>query len=188
LVSKFTNIHIFYTKNTKKSNISAKRYLLHEQIKKPYTKKYQCLTKEIFMDDSPSAFSIAHYVLLFIVATLCTVSVVWVLIAANNREAELHDKQIIRQDKRCQRNAADHITNLWQQRPHEIPPQYKSMEKNYANRVVEVRTTGTCNGERFTCQMGQTRSACDPCAVNSAQKRAMFQHISDAIDDVCNKD
>jgi len=141
-------------------------------------------------DSTPSAFSISHYVLLFIVSTLCTVSVVWVLIAANNREATIHDNVLKSNnvaDKSCQRATADALTLLWEQRPQDIPEKYLKMEQAYANRIVDIRTTGTCNGERFICQMGQVRAMCDPCAKNAAKKRAMFQHISDMIDKACKQ-
>lgn len=141
-------------------------------------------------NNTPSAFSISHYVLLFIVSTLCTISVVWVLIAANNREAAIHDN-ILRHkhqlEKTCQRDAADNVTKLWEVTPQNIPPKYIQIEHNYANRIVPVRTTGMCNNERFICNMGQPRSSCDPCAKKAAHKRAMFQHISDTIDQVCKK-
>ncbi len=140
------------------------------------------------MNDTPSAFSVAHYVLLFLVSTLCTVAVVWVLISANNREASINDKILNRQtqsSKTCQRAAADQITSMWEMRPHEIPKQYLLIEKNYADRIVPVKTTGVCNGQKFICKMGDVRSSCDPCAKNSARKRAMFQHISDTIDKTC---
>ena len=140
------------------------------------------------MNETPSAFSISHYILLFIVSTLCTVSVVWVLIAANNRESKINDaitKPINNADKSCQRAVADEVTLLWQQKPTAIPPKYITLENNYAKRIVPVRTTGTCNGTKFVCHMGQQRLECDPCAKNSARKRAMFQQISDTIDDVC---
>ena len=143
------------------------------------------------MYKTPSAFSISHYILLFIVSTLCTISVVWVLIAANNREAAIRDN-ILRNKhtaaKTCQRDTADNIKTLWETSPQKIPQQYITMENNYANRIVSVRTTGVCNGERFICNMGQNRSLCDPCARNSARKRAMFQHISDSIDHACKND
>ena len=137
------------------------------------------------MEQTPSAFSISHYILLFIVSTLCTVSVVWVLIAANNRETAIRDN-MLRTEKSCQRTAADKITALWEQNPKEIPQKYITLKNNYANRIVPVRTTGTCNGTKFVCKMGERRLNCDPCAQNSAHKRAMFQHISDTIDTVCN--
>lgn len=138
-------------------------------------------------EDTPSAFSVAHYVLLFLVSTFCTVAVVWILIAANNREAALNDKFIHNPNttKACQRQTADTITDIWENRPNDIPKQYILIEKNYANRIVPVRTTGICNGQKFICRMGDIRSTCDPCAKNSAKKRAMFQHISDAIDKAC---
>ena len=138
-------------------------------------------------ESTPSAFSISHYVLLFIVSTLCTVSVVWVLIAANNRESAINNNIKASTDKSCQRATADAITLLWEQKPQDIPEKYIAMEQSYANRTVAVRTTGTCNGEKFICKMGQIRSACDPCALNSAKKRAMFQHISDMIDKACKQ-
>jgi hypothetical protein len=143
------------------------------------------------MSQTPSAFSVSHYVLLFIVSTLCTVSVVWVLIAANNRESAIHDNLLrneIRSEKTCQRAAADAITLLWEHKPQDIPQKYINMENTYANRIVPVRTSGTCNGQKFICKMGEKRSACDPCAINSAQKRAMFQHISDTIDALCKNE
>ena len=78
-------------------------------------------------DNTPSAFSISHYVLLFIVSTLCTISVVWVLIAANNREAAIHDN-ILRHksqiSKNCQRDTADEITQLWENTPQNIPSDF----------------------------------------------------------------
>lgn len=140
------------------------------------------------MSETPSAFSVAHYVLLFIVSTLCTISVVWVLVAANNRESAIHDhikKADTNAEKSCERATADAIKLLWQDKPGDIPQKYIVMENNYANRIVPVRTTGTCNGKKFTCTMGAVRATCDPCAKNTAQKRAMFQHISDTIDELC---
>ena len=140
------------------------------------------------MNDTPSAFSVSHYILLFLVSTICTVSVVWVLIAANNRESALRDKNMATVSdvpKSCQKDAADKIILLWETNYDNVPQGYKIMELNYANRVVPVRTTGTCNGEKFVCQMGDVRATCDPCAKNSARKRAMFQHVSDEIDASC---
>ena len=143
-------------------------------------------TPEQKIYDTPSVFSVSHYILLFIVSTLCTVAVVWVLIAANNREAALNDKLMKQNDdKTCQRNTADDITTMWETTPNNIPPKYKILETNYARRIVPVRTTGTCNGKKFICKMGTPRIECDPCAKNSAKKRAMFQHISDTIDNNC---
>lgn len=136
------------------------------------------------MEKSPSAFSVAHYVLLFLVSTACTVSVVWVLIAANNRESALNDRTKPN-DKTCQRTVADTVTDMWEHTPDKIPPQYVSLIDSYANRIVMVRTTGTCNGKKFICPMHTKRIECDPCAYNAANKRAMFQHISDEIDRIC---
>ncbi|MBO4672714.1 MAG: hypothetical protein J5608_03620 [Alphaproteobacteria bacterium] len=136
------------------------------------------------MEKSPSAFSVAHYVLLFLVSTACTVSVVWVLIAANNREAATIDK-MERTSKTCQRDIADKITDLWEHDPTQVPQKYMNLVDTYANRIVTVRTTGMCNGKSFMCPMNTKRSACDPCAHNAAYKRAMFQHISDEIDREC---
>ena len=65
-------------------------------------------------DDTPSAFSVSHYVLLFIVSTLCTVSVVWVLIAANNRESAINDKIMAPKnaaEKSCQRTKCIYYGN-----------------------------------------------------------------------------
>ena len=142
------------------------------------------------VDNTPSAFSISHYVLLFIVSTLCTISVVWVLIAANNREAAIHDNILKYENgsKTCQRETADKINDMWKSNYDTIPQRYKVMENNYANRVVSIRTTGSCNGKKFICPMGQLRSQCDPCAKSSARKRAVFQHISDSIDQNCKKE
>lgn len=143
------------------------------------------------MEQTPSAFSVAHYVLLFLVSTICTVSVVWVLIAANNRESRLNDKfisQSSNSQKSCQRRTADNVVILWESNYANVPEKYKIIETNYANRIVPVRTTGTCNGTRFICEMGDLRYQCDPCAKKSAYKRAMFQHISDAIDQECIDD
>lgn len=143
------------------------------------------------MENTPSAFSVAHYVLLFLVSIICTISVVWVLIAANNRESRLNDKFIstsTKIPKSCQRRVADRIATLWESDYKNVPEKYKIMESNYANRIVPVRTTGTCNGTRFICTMGDLRYQCDPCAKKSAYKRAMFQHISDAIDQECIDD
>lgn len=166
-----------------------KTNLLLLTLPKTYNRRIDKKREESTMaDDTPSAFSVAHYVLLFLVSTLCTISVVWVLIAANNRESTLRDKIRTQTTKTCQRDVADKITNMWEKEPHNIPKYYKNMEHNYANRIVEVRTTGTCNGEKFVCKMGAVRSSCDPCALNSAQKRALFQHVSDIIDQTCKKD
>jgi len=137
--------------------------------------------------NTPSAFSVAHYVLLFVVSCACTISVVWVLIATTNKETALRHKLNTETTKTCQRNAADKITHIWHNTPEQIPLAYTTLENNYANRIVPVRTTGTCNGKKFICKMGDIRSDCDPCAQNSAKKRAMFQHISDVIDEMCKK-
>ena len=92
------------------------------------------------MNDTPSAFSVSHYILLFLVSTICTVSVVWVLIAANNRESALRDKNMATVSdvpKSCQKDAADKIILLWETNYDNVPQGYKIMELNYANRVVQ---------------------------------------------------
>ena len=127
-------------------------------------------------------FTIAHYILLFMVAVTCVSIVVWLIIARHNAAIQdgLNITKIMNNDP-CVHQTRDAVTRMWAYNQELIPTRYKTIADAYANNAVLTRVTGYCNDVPFTCRAGQLRRTCDPCAVGAGRNMAMEIHITDMI-------
>ncbi len=135
-----------------------------------------------------SAFSIAHYILLFFVAGLCITIISWVMIKNNNPVPEnnvtanvLH----IRESDPCVQRVRDSVAHMWAYDPKNVPQKYWDIAGNYLNQTITTRTYGICQDVAYTCRPGQIRRDCDPCAVPSARDWAQSVHMADMIQENC---
>ena len=137
-----------------------------------------------------SAFSIAHYILLFLVAGICITIVARVIIKNNNSHPSnnvtpsvLH----IKESDTCVQNVRNTVARMWAYEPNRVPQKYWNMAENYLNQIITTRTYGICQDVAFECKPGQIRIDCDPCAVPSAREWAQSIHVADLIQENCNK-
>ena len=138
-----------------------------------------------------SAFSIAHYILLFLVVGLCIGVVAWVVIKNNNPNPTnnvspgvIH----VNNTDPCVRRVTDMIARMWAYDPNSVPQKYWDIATNYLNQTITTRTYGICQDVAFVCRVGQVRSDCDPCAVPSAREYARDIHVADMIKRNCEID
>ncbi len=140
-----------------------------------------------------SAFTIAHYILLFLVVGLCIGVVAWVLITRNNSKPENNVTAQIKQSRNagpCVVRTENMVRRMWENDPKMVPEKYWNIAMDYLNQTFKTRTYGICQDVAFVCAPGQVRRDCDPCAVPSARSWAMKIHIADMIEkncDVANK-
>ena len=134
-------------------------------------------------------FTIAHYILLFMVAVVCTSIVVWLIIARHNATVadSINITKIMNNDP-CVNQTREAVSRMWSYNQELIPMRYKTMANTYANNAVLTRTSGYCNDVPFTCRAGQLRRTCDPCAVVAGRNMAMEVHIADMIRANCGYD
>ena len=127
-------------------------------------------------------FTIAHYILLFMVVVTCISIVAW-LIIARYRTQQYHRTDItyIMNNDPCVDKTRDAVSRMWAYNQELIPTRYKTMADTYANNAILTRTSGYCNGIPFTCRAGQLRRTCDPCAIVAGRNIAMEYHIADMI-------
>ena len=138
------------------------------------------------MEYQTSAFTIAHYILLFMVTVVCISIVAWLIITRyNTQRANSTNITYIMNNDPCVRQTRDAVSRMWAYNQELIPTRYKTMGDTYANDAVLTRVTGYCNDVPFTCRAGQLRRTCDPCAVNAGRMRAMEMHIADMIRTNC---
>lgn len=135
-----------------------------------------------------SAFSIAHYILLFLVAGLCITIISWVMIKNNNPVPEnnvtanvLH----IRESDPCVQRVREDVVRMWAYNPKKVPQKYWDIAGNYLNQTITTTTYGICQDVAYTCRPGQIRRDCDPCAVPSARDWAQSIHMADMIQKNC---
>ena len=129
-----------------------------------------------------SSFTIAHYILLFMVAVVCASVVTWLVLQNHRRNVVRQmDVAYIANNSPCVKHARDAVKQIWTYNQELIPTRYKIMVHKYVNEVVPVRIKGYCGDEPFMCRMGQVRNVCDPCVKKTAQEMAMTQHMADVI-------
>lgn len=129
-----------------------------------------------------NSFTIAHYILLFMVTVTCASIIVW-LVLQNHREQvkKAMDIVYITNNNPCVRHARDAVKQIWTYNQELIPTRYKIIVNKYVNEVMPARVKGYCGDEPFMCRMGQIRHVCDPCAKKTAREMAMTQHMADVI-------
>lgn len=135
-----------------------------------------------------SAFTIAHYILLFLVTGLCISIIAWIMITRNNNTPENNISQNVIHIKNtdpCVQRINDIVARMWTFNPQAVPEKYWVIATEYLNQPITTRTTGLCQDIAYTCHIGQIRSDCDPCAVSSARAYAMNIHINDLIHANC---
>lgn len=134
-------------------------------------------------------FTIAHYILLFMVIVTCASIVVWLILDRYETQQQ-HSTNItyIMNNDPCVEKTRDAISRLWAYNQELIPTRYKTMAETYANDAVLTRTRGYCDGVPFMCRAGQLRRTCDPCAIQTGRRRAMEFHIADMIRANCGYD
>ena len=138
-----------------------------------------------------SAFSIAHYILLFLVVALCIAIIAWVMIKTNNPKPENNVSANVIHVKDadpCVQRTRDMVARMWAYDPGAVPEKYWGIAENYLNQVITTRTYGICQDVAFTCRAGQIRVDCDPCAVPSARDWAQSIHVADMIQKNCGVD
>ena len=132
--------------------------------------------------DSTSSYNIAHIILLSVVVVVGIWFIVWAIISMSHAD----EKAMETSDEPCVQIAINTVATIWLDRPDQIPQKYIDIMTEKANRVVEVKTRGNCNGTPFVCEMGTIRSECDPCATLIARQDAINQHTVDLIQENCN--
>ena len=138
-----------------------------------------------------SAFSIAHYILLFLVVGLCIAIIAWIMIKNNNPTPENNISTNVihlRDTTPCVQRTRNMVKRMWAYDPKMVPDKYWTIAENYMNQTITTRTYGICQDIAFTCRPGQIRRDCDPCAVPSARDWAQSIHIADMIQQYCGID
>ena len=129
-----------------------------------------------------NAFTIAHYILLFMVVVTCVSIVTWLIMDRyKTQQANKTNITYIMNNDPCVQKTRDAVSRMWAYNQELIPTRYKTMADTYANNAVLSRVTGYCNSVPFTCRAGQLRRTCDPCAIGAGRNKAMEYHIADMI-------
>ena len=127
-------------------------------------------------------FTIAHYILLFMVTVVCASIVTWLIIARHNATvADSANITKIMNNNPCVQQTRSAVSRMWAYNQELIPTRYKTVADTYANNAVLTRVSGYCNDVPFTCRAGQLRRTCDPCAVGAGRDKAMEIHIADMV-------
>ncbi len=136
-----------------------------------------------------NVFTIAHYILLFMVAVTCASIVTWLIIDRYNTD-KFNSTNItyIMNNDPCVAQTRDAVSSMWSFNQELIPTRYKTMADTYANDAILTRTNGYCDGVSFTCRAGQLRRTCDPCAIQTGRRHAMEMHLADMIRSNCGYD
>lgn len=131
-------------------------------------------------------FTIAHYILLFMIVVVCASIVTWLIIARHNDTVtDSANITKIMNDDPCVQQTRNAVSRMWAYNQELIPARYKAIAETYANNAVLTRVHGYCNDVPFTCRAGQLRRTCDPCAVGAGRNIAMELHIADMIRTNC---
>lgn len=138
-----------------------------------------------------SAFTIAHYILLFLVVGICIAIIAWIMITNNNPNPANNVTTTITHIKEsdpCVKRTREMVERMWAYDPRAVPQKYWDIAGNFLNQAITTQTYGICQDIAFTCRPGQIRIDCDPCAVPNAQKWAQSIHIADMIQKNCQID
>lgn len=135
-------------------------------------------------------FTIAHYILMFLVCIVCIGIIAWIMISRNNA-TPINNIQLnishINQNMPCIQRTTETVKQMWKYDPKMIPQKYWDIAMKYMNEIYTTRTFGICNDIGYVCNPGQTRRDCDPCAVPSARKYAQNIHLNDMIIENCSE-
>ena len=153
-----------------------------------------------YKNDEPTSYSIAHYILVFLLVCVGVVAVIWILVAIGYRLEKraasgpvtimAAEENVVTTDdinalSPCAKRVVNSVAQIWTYSPDDVPRKYWDMAYTYVNDTIPTRTEGSCNNVRFICNAGQRRRDCDPCAVSAGMSMAMDRHISDMISQNC---
>ncbi len=131
-----------------------------------------------------NTFTIAHYILFFLVVGLCITLVAWIMISRHNATPKnnIHTTVMhLTNSQPCVKRSIDTVEKMWEYDPKSVPDKYWNIAMEYLNEQITVRMYGICQDVAFVCVPGQVRRDCDPCAVPSAREFAKQQQIADMI-------
>ncbi len=139
------------------------------------------------MAKQTNPFTIAHYILMFLVAGLCIGVVAWAMISAggNRPVSNVEPVTHIANTDPCSQKMMNAVAQMWAYNPGAVPQKYWDLAAEYANEQIKTRIRGACNDVKFVCRPGQIRRDCDPCALGSARQMAMDQQTADMIAENC---
>lgn len=135
-----------------------------------------------------NSFTIAHYILLFLVSALCIAIIAWIMISRNNSHPTNNvtsNITHINNSMPCVQRTTDTVKQLWEHNPRAIPQKYWEIAMEYMNQTVTQTTYGICQDVAYTCHRGQILRDCNPCAVPSARAYAQAIHTADMIQKNC---
>lgn len=135
-----------------------------------------------------NSFTIAHYILLFLVAGLCICIIAWIVINRHNKNPQNNIQPNILHTtgaSPCVKRVINTVENIWERDPKTVPERYWNIAVEYLNEPITVRTYGLCQDVAFVCNPGQLRRNCDPCAVPNARAFAKSIQISEMIEKNC---
>ncbi|MBR2393021.1 MAG: hypothetical protein IKB05_00840 [Alphaproteobacteria bacterium] len=136
-----------------------------------------------------NVFTIAHYILLFMVTVTCASIVTWLILDRyNTQKFNSTNITYIMNNDPCVKQTRDAVSRMWSFNQELIPTRYKTIADAYSNDAVLTRITGYCDGVPFMCRAGQLRRTCDPCAIRTGRHHAMEMHIADMIRANCGYD
>ena len=136
-----------------------------------------------------NSFTIAHYILLFLVTITCIGIIAWVIITNNNPTPTNNVTQTITHVQHtdpCVQRTINTVAQMWAYDPKSVPQKYWNLAMDYMNQTITTNTYGICQDVAFKCRVGQIRRDCDPCAVPSARAYAQDIHTADMIAANCN--
>ena len=136
-----------------------------------------------------NSFTIAHYILLFLVIGLCICIIAWTMIRRHNLSPKNNVTQNIihvNSSAPCIKRTIDTVDKMWEYDPKSVPQKYWDIALEYLNEPILATTYGICQDVAFACHTGQTRRECDPCAIPSAPEIAKNQQIADMIKQNCS--
>lgn len=138
-----------------------------------------------------SAFTIAHFIFLFLVIFFCIAIIAWTMIRQNNSNPTnditgniLH----LSGSQPCISRTIKTVQQMWEYNPKAVPEKYWEIAMNYMNQRVQKTTYGLCQDIAFVCKAGDILHDCNPCAVPLARDYAQQAHIADMIMSNCGVD
>ena len=137
-----------------------------------------------------SSFTIAHYILLFLITALCMIVIAWIMITRNNNAPHNNVIQNITHvhgNDPCVKRVIETVDKMWEYDPKSIPDKYWNIALEYMNAPITTTTYGICQDVAFTCHPAQIRRDCDPCAVPNAREYAKQMQIADMLNQNCQQ-
>lgn len=153
--------------------------------------------KKVRNDYETTSYSIAHYILMFLLVCICIVIVAWIMIAGryhtdtDTTGVILAETETVTDTARpvspCAQQIINNVAQMWTYNPDQVPSYYWDVATKYVNGTVTERIDGVCDKVRYVCDAGQRRRDCNPCAVSTGITIAMDRHASDLIAKKCPK-